>query len=140
MGVTLNGQTLLHRFVGSRAKGEDPALVWFVDVTLEGQGIPSEPGSLRQWLLERERLISDRLRRLAEQFRAGTDFPPPPFRYTFSDNGLEVTVVYSAMRRIDCVQMAKVFEDLAKSWGRYLKQLEIWSEPASSCLDATSHT
>lgn len=126
MGVSVGQDLVLHHF-SPGSKEDDPALEWYVDVELKAAGIPSEPEQLRQWLIDQRATVSQVLKELSEEFRAGTDFPKPPFQHRKSRDGIQVTVSYGAIRRVDCLQMAKVFQSLARSWSNYIRRLEVFS-------------
>lgn len=99
-----------------------------MDVTLRSDQIPDEPIEVRKWLSDQGNTIKKVLEKLADDFSAGTDFSPP-FRREFSTDKISGQVAFSSMRRVQCLQMAQVFRDIAKNWKRYVNQLEEWSDP-----------
>jgi len=127
-GISADGTLLLHRFDPGDLENENPALEWYVDITLSAEDIPENLDNLKSWLVQQQKSVSSVLREIGREFRAGTDFPELPFRYEKKlPDGLRISVSFSAVLRVDCLQMAQILENLADSWSDLVSQLDIYT-------------
>lgn len=109
----------------------DPVLLWYIDLRCEGPGLPTEPDDARQWLLNQSDIVCDGLRRCAEELRAGSD-PDiyPVFWEGFSGvpEGVSMKLAFTAIRRIDAIQLSQKMCDLSAHWIELIESLS----PASA--------
>ena len=124
-GIELDGQPIAEQF--EPGEGErDPALVWFLDLRCEGEGVPEDEDEARQWLLGRSSSIRDALRRFAEKLRIGADRDDSVLKWTeFADvpPGVEMAIVGSAIRRVEAREFASVLGEMADHWNLWLHDL-----------------
>ena len=84
--------------------GIDPALIWYIDLRCEGEGVPDDPEPVLDWLLEHGPIIRDGFSRLAEHLRNGYDPDIYTLKWTdFQERPQDVTMLIacSAIRRVD---------------------------------------
>ncbi|HWE95008.1 MAG: hypothetical protein JWP03_1211 [Phycisphaerales bacterium] len=123
-GIDIDGDTVIDQFV--EGGGDmDPALDWYVDVRCKGAGLPRAGEAARRWLLGKERVITRVLRALAGEVPAGIDPGDWPLRKTarVGASGTTISVVCTAVRRVDAQQIAQVLTDIADNWRRRIEQL-----------------
>ena len=129
-GVELDDELIAHRFSGGHAD-PDPALLWYVDLRCEGEGIPDGSDEAAHWLLEQAAVIQDGFCRFSEHIRAGldpdiyslnwTDFPDAPER-------VSLQIACSAVRRVDGRAMAAILSEIADNWLSIIRELDIPQE------------
>lgn len=97
-GVTVDGTTILHGFLPGREE-YDPALEWYVDVTLVTENPPT-PANALSWLTIRAPEIRRALKEAADSLSVGIDANSMPAE--FGSRGTEgpIRVTLSAMRRL----------------------------------------
>ncbi|MCC7083854.1 MAG: hypothetical protein IT427_02475 [Pirellulales bacterium] len=71
-GHGVNDSSVLHHFE-SGAEDFDPALLWYIDIAMDGPSLPDESGTARQWLVRHSRQIERELRKAAEHLPIGVD-------------------------------------------------------------------
>ena len=122
-GVEIDGDSVLERFTGG-PEADNPALVWYIDLRCEGDGVPADLQSARRWLREHACEFTGALHRAAEQISAGIDADIWPYQH---DAGLiagtPTKVVCSAMRRVDARELARHLTEWAEQWERLLDEL-----------------
>ena len=122
-GIDVNGDSL--EYFESGTGDHDPALVWYVDLRLEGDDLPDNPEEVSQWLLDHELLVNSTYRQLAERLEVGVDPDVWPLQVasTQAPAGIGVVAVCSCMRRILARQMGKTVTDIEEHWKEYLDRL-----------------
>jgi hypothetical protein len=129
-GVEIDGETVLERFERGN-EPEDATLLWFVDIRCSGGNLPDEAEASREWLLSMAPIISNGVRDVAKELRAGIDFSSPISREIPNvGKGLTVQIFCSAIRRLQALQIAKVLDEISAHWTEFLHQLEVL-EPAA---------
>ncbi len=123
-GIELNGTTVFERFE-SGGDDYDPALVWYVDIRCESNNLPQAAEEARDWLQRHGKYIRDGLPVLAAKLQAGVDVGSYPLRWQVPNvpEGLRVTVVCSALRRVPGLEIAKVLNEIGESWVELVKGL-----------------
>jgi len=103
----------------------DPALLWFVDVTCEGEGLPDQPEAARQWFLDNAGSFSEFLTAAAGHWERGFDVELRPFRREVDTGpgGSRVVILVSAVRRIQAREVARQLQELARNWRLLLETL-----------------
>jgi hypothetical protein len=129
-GVELDGETIAERFEGSGAD-RDPALLWYIDLRCDGDGIPDDPDAATQWLLDQSAIIHDGFARNAERLRAGADVDVYSLIWSEFENvpaGVQITIACSAVRRIDAREMAANLASVGEHWEAIVRSLDIPQE------------
>lgn len=123
-GIDVDDVTWWHHFDAGGAE-EDPALIWYVDLRCEGSTLPGDKDAARRWLLDHAPLIQAAFRELAEKLRLGFDNEFAPYQHSIAGarEGTTMTVVCSAVRRLEARSLAKVLDDIGKRWEQLLQQL-----------------
>jgi hypothetical protein len=124
-GIEVETTTVWHRYVDGD-EDADPVLIWFVDLRCHGKSLPTDPDAVLAWFLRHTTLIREAFSDLAEELRAGMepDLLPLQRAVRGAPRGVQMRVVFSAMRRVDGLGMAEVFRDLATNWETILQSLE----------------
>ncbi len=132
-GVELDNERILERF-DPGSLPEDSTLLWWIDVRCSQKTWPSEPEEVRAWLLEKENAerIESGLKDLAAELPAGIDVDWPAKHVVLNHAGIEIEILYSAMRRVDGCQIKGVLSELARNWRTIIANLP-------SCEPAVAH-
>ena len=106
---------------------DDPALLWYVD--LRGQiAADLDASQVRDWLRSHGATFQSGLQHLAERFSAGIDLNAFdwPFRERLPIDVPDATidVVFSAIRRLDALEIGDNLNALADNWDEMLVQLQ----------------
>jgi len=126
-GIDIDGETIWHHFVPG-SEDADPALLWWVDVSCEGD-LPSDPDGVRQWMREHADLIRKYVNQAAGDIDpVGFDVELRPFRREYLSGNVRIVVVASAVRRLEAREMGVVLQDLSNRWVELLQELEQPSE------------
>jgi hypothetical protein len=123
-GVEFDGTVLLGRF--DEGNGDyDPALEWYLDLEFNGDSLPDDAASARQWLLDHSPFVAVNLGALAEQIRIGLDFDPGPARVSshLPDQNVRIEIRCSAMRRFKPHELSTIVSELAAHWDRLISDL-----------------
>lgn len=130
-GVDLNDTPLLHDFQKG-TDDRDPTILWYVDVEFEGDALPRDAEEARQWLLRRSRSIANSLLAAADEISAGIDVGSWPVKQSmvYLPRGVLGTVGFSAIRRVDCRQIAERLRELANQWRSIIRALPPMREAA----------
>ena len=122
-GIDIDRDTVLARFEAGD-ENADPALLWYVDVRLEGKKLPRTPEAARNLLIEKGPSIRSALLRTAEELAAGMDVSDWPLqRRATIGAGVRVNIVCSAIRRVEAHQIADVLRDIAEHWDHRVSDL-----------------
>jgi hypothetical protein len=123
-GIELNGTTVFERFE-SGGDDHDPALVWYVDIRCEGTNLPQMAEEARDWLQRHGMYVRDGLPVLADKLRAGVDVGSYPLRWQVPNlpEGVRITVVCSALRRVPGLEIANVLNEISDRWEELVKDL-----------------
>ena len=124
-GIDINGATVLEAFANGKP-AYDPTLLWYVDVRCTGKNVPDDPEGARQWLLQQEKIVREALDQLAEDLRAGLDIESWPLHRDVpgAPKGARMTVVCSAMRRIDALRIAQILRGIGEKWKTFIISLK----------------
>lgn len=108
----------------------DPVLLWYVDIVCDGDNLPGEPETARQWFLDNERFFVDLLLvPAADELEIGFDPEVRPFRRIrdAAPGGCRAVMIASAMRRVHAREIAGNLRRVAESWRGLLTHLERYS-------------
>ena len=124
LGIDVDGETVLGRFDPGPAES-DPILAWYVDIRCEGEHLPDDAESAQRWFLDNSELIRAALSALADEIRAGVDVDCWPLQWeaTPIPPDVRVTIVCSAIRRVQAQQMAEQLRIIAGEWGNRIEDL-----------------
>jgi hypothetical protein len=130
-GVDRGDTPLLHEFQKGSDQ-DDPAIAWYVDIEFDGENLPSDPEDARIWLLRRGTAIMAALRQLSGHLSLGIDVGAWPIKQPVPGlpRGVECTLSCSAIRRIDCRQIAERLAVLADRWRSIIRHLPRMREAA----------
>lgn len=123
--VEINGVTCWGLF----AEGEgdpDPALLWYVDVRCEGEDLPTEPATARDWLLKQAPTMRQALAAVAEELSVGVDHDLWPLRREIAGlpTGVSGQIVVSAIRRLTERQISAAISDMSAHWTEFVTGLQ----------------
>ena len=124
-GIESDRDTLLHHFAPGHEE-HDPALLWYVDLRCEGEGLPDTPEGARDWFVRNTDYFVAQLRAMANDgLSAGFDPDLMPLERHLADapDGVHVTVVVSAVRRLLARDIGPRLREFADHWGELLSQL-----------------
>src|SRR5438309_4855135 len=111
-GIDIDFDTVLARFEAGD-ESADPALLWYVDVRIEGAKLPRSAEAARKWLIEKGPAIRKSLLRTADETSAGMDVSEWPLqRRANIGTGVRIKIVCSATRRVEAQQIADVLRDI----------------------------
>ncbi|MGH7140594.1 MAG: hypothetical protein ACREHD_33090 [Pirellulales bacterium] len=130
-GVDRDDTPLLHEF--HEGSGEqDPALLWYVDVEFEGDALPNDAEAARRWLVRRAASVAAALGQLADDLALGVDIASRPLKRSIEGLPQDVlgTISCSAVRRMDCRQIAERLRNLAAQWRQIIRRLPQMREAA----------
>lgn len=128
-GVDLDETSLLHDFERGTDE-DDPSLIWYVDIEFSGDDLPTHPDAARQWLLQRAPQVAAALEQLADDLAAGIDFGSWPVRRNIANGfaGASATISCSAVRRVDCREIAARLRAIASDWPAIIRRLPVMQE------------
>ncbi len=121
-GIESDDERLLEH-MDPGAGPRDSALLWFVDIRCSGVTLPSEPEEVRQWFLDRSGLIRAALRELSEELIAGIDSDWPLRKEIPADDGVEMAIYCSAIRRLSGREISGILSQLDRTWIDTIRQL-----------------
>jgi hypothetical protein len=126
-GVELDDNPIAETFEEGVSES-DPALLWYVDLRCEGEGIPTDADDAADWLIDNGETIQRGFARYADELRAGMDpdiysliwagFNPMP-------QDVHMEIACSAIRRIDARHMAELVAEIGLRWYDILHELDI---------------
>ncbi len=124
-GIGIDDQPVLHEFRRGN-DDSDPALLWYVDLALEGKGLPTEAEEARAWLLEHADAITTSLRAAAQRLEIGLDDSvewPYRIELTSLPRGIRGEIRISGVRGLAEGELAGHLIELAETWQSVLEQL-----------------
>ena len=123
-GIDSDESQLLHFFQPGRGEA-DPALLWYLDVRCEGDGLPDDGTVARDWFLTHQAFFVSQLTKVAdEELSAGFDAEMRPFqREIVAPDGTRVLIVVSAVRRLVAREIAKNIRQVSQNWKSLMGQL-----------------
>lgn len=123
-GIELDGEYCWESFI--EGSGDDPTLLWYLDVRGLGHGVPADELAVRDWLREHAEVIRQGLRDLADRLAAGFDSDHWPVSWPIATSlpDVELSVVISTVRRVDALNVANMLRELADSWEQTLDGME----------------
>ena len=121
---------LYHRRV-DWSRGRASTLRWGVRLRCEGEGVPTDPGRVRDWLLDLEPVIRTGLRACADDFDREPDDPDPPMWVRFSWDrfpehvpGVRLHLEGGRDRESCSLSLGAIVRELAANWKPILEALE----------------
>jgi hypothetical protein len=123
-GVDIDGTTVLHLF--ERGEDEsDPVLLWYVDLRCQGAALPAGAEEARQWLLDQAATIRSGFKALAEEVSVGIDANTWPLQWKVPKTlrGVRMTIVCSAVPRLEGRDIANVLADIGAHWEEIIRSL-----------------
>jgi hypothetical protein len=106
---------------------DDPTLRWYVDVRGEGDGVPESADDLYEWLrsLEMTDLIRREVTEFAARLATGIDQGAIPVRHIVANPppGVRLSLVTSAVRRVDALEIADIVRRFGEDWPDLLERL-----------------
>mgnify|MGYP005867575247 CR=1 FL=1 len=121
-GLVVDGETVLHGFLPG-ADEHDPALVWYVDVSL-ATSAPPTPTNALSWLDHHEDEIRNSLTRVADALNLGIDSYSMPAEFTYPGTDGTVRVTVSAMRHVTGRQIGEKLRQFATAgWAQFFPAL-----------------
>jgi hypothetical protein len=122
-GVDIDGETQWMEFQEPRGEEHDPALAWYVDLQVSGDGVPAAQDAARDWLLQRAATVQKILGQAAERLDLGFDPDFVPFRQNTSEGGIQYGLLVSAARRLPGRDIAARLRELSMHWSSIISQL-----------------
>ncbi len=122
-GAEVDGRTVFMHFVPGD-DDEDSALLWFIDVQISADNVPSRLELLQQWLVQHDGPVRAVLQEMADDLSLGIDTDGWPFSRSKQFGALLVKVSCSAVRRLESREIALHLRDIAAHWQSYTSQLE----------------
>jgi hypothetical protein len=123
-GLDCDGSTILERFEPGSPEW-DSALLWFVDVRLTGESLPTgSPEEVREWLSHLESAIAQGLYRVADEISVGIDKEWPIKRaLALNVVGVEAEVAGSCTNRMTGRDFAEKLRNIGDHWIELLASL-----------------
>jgi hypothetical protein len=124
-GFGVDDQAALHDYRAGNADS-DPALLWYVDVELDGKGLPNDTEDGRVWVLENDKAITDCLRSLGQRLQIGLDDTtewPYLVKIPNLPRGVRGEVRVSAVRGLAEGEIADRLSELADNWKETIQRL-----------------
>ncbi len=123
-GVEVNGEKTLEYF----APGSDetnPALLWYIDVRVEGERLPCDADAAHDWLRNQDGFIQRGLIDAADQLQVGIDEDILPYRKVLqgAPSGINATLIVSGARRLSDGEIANKVREAGEAWLAMLEQL-----------------
>lgn len=108
-----------------RSDKPDPRLLWYVDLRCNGKKLPRAPQKVQQWLVAHAVPIRAGLVEMAQQFAAGVDLIDWPLQHRVQGlpRGITATIVVSALRRVELLELGQILGDVADHWEERLRGL-----------------
>lgn len=124
-GIGIDEQPVLHEF---QAGGDesDPALLWYVDLALEGRSLPEDAEEARSWLIQHAEPIQESLRTASRRLEIGLDDTAQwPYRLPMTGlpRGIRGEIRVSAIRALAEGELAAGLAALADDWNAALHRL-----------------
>jgi hypothetical protein len=122
-GIDVDGSSL--EFYESGSDDHDPALLWYVDLRLSGNGLPQSPEDARQWLFDHAAIVDRAFQQLAERLEVGMDADiwPLTLKVEQPAPGVILSAVCSSMRTTSARQIGGAVRDIIGNWRNYLGAL-----------------
>jgi hypothetical protein len=123
-GIEVDGDLILHRFDEGKSPN-DPGLLWFIDVSLNGPQVPADAEAARDWLLAQKQPVVQALSEFAATFDTGVDIDALPIQTEFSTviAGAKLQLSCSAARRGEARDLGSRIRYLARRWTSIIKSL-----------------
>jgi hypothetical protein len=127
-GVDFNGERILESFKPGRLP-QDSRLIWFIDIRCSGRKLPSDGEAVRDWFLAHKDVIQIALRDLAKELHVGIDREWPVKKVISPNNGLQIAIYCSTIRRLEGRDISQIILNLGKSWPDLIRHLEGYQHP-----------
>lgn len=123
-GIEVNGARSLEYFTPGLAE-RNPALLWYIDVRLEGEELPSDVDAAREWLQRQIGFIQRGLTEAADQLQVGIDEDILPFRKALdgAPSGISANLIISGVRRLSDGEISSQVRETGEKWLLMLEQL-----------------
>lgn len=127
-GLMIDGISALQQFEAGN-RDDDPALLWYVDVVVEGKGLPRDPELAREWFVRHREIFQEALTTTADKLRGGFDKEQGPSQFPISTisrsgKGHKGRLIVFAVRRKNALEISKQLRELARDWDEVLQELE----------------
>jgi hypothetical protein len=115
-GVSVNEVSVLQLYHPSNSES-NPALLWYVDIQVEGRSLPDEPEQARAWLLEQSELIKRALKSAADELEIGLDVDVWPYvsKLRGTPAGVRGSLAVSGVRGLAEGELAKKLLETAEN-------------------------
>jgi hypothetical protein len=124
-GIDFNDERILESFQPG-TQPEDSALLWFIDIRCSAENLPSDPEPIRRWFLDRSDLIQSALQQLAGDLPAGIDSGWPIRRIISTEDGVNMAVYCSAIKRLTGREISQVLSNLRNAWPELIAHLDTY--------------
>ncbi|QDU87421.1 hypothetical protein Pla175_07810 [Pirellulimonas nuda] len=124
-GLGLGERSVLQSFVPS-GNEPDPALLWYVDLRVEGSHLPTEVEAARRWLVEHEQQLMRELADAAMKLQIGLDqveSGPCVRRFDLQD-GVSGTLTVSGIRALDEGELSAAVSETGQNLREIIESLE----------------
>ncbi len=124
-GLGLGDRSVLQSF--ERSENEpDPALLWYLDLRIEGACLPTEVESARRWLVEHERPLMREFADAATKLQLGLDQGDArPFVRRFDlQTGVSGVITVSGVRALDEGELSEAVSYTGKNLSAIIEALE----------------
>ena len=128
-GVDVGDEPVLMEFRAGPGQ-EDPAILWFIDVRLEGQDISPVPSDVRSFVALSLESIKSAVATAADKLAVGLDASWWPFRHESQTAQGTVVVVCNAMTRETGQNIAQHLRTFAAEFEAALPTIPALSEAA----------
>ncbi len=123
-GINADGEPVWESFEPGGSE-PDPALLWYVDVRCQGEGLPTDREAVRRWFVAQAPAIKAAFQALAEKLRVGFDDEIWPYQYVVPEPppGTSMKIVCSAVQSLELGTLSRVLRNVAENWEQILEQL-----------------
>jgi hypothetical protein len=124
-GVSLKGDDILeHHQDGS---GDDPRILWLVDVRCSGESLPDDPVQARDWFMDHAAFLKAALVDLKDRLEVGFHAHAGPYQWEVPNAppGVQVLIVCHACHRIVGREMGVIVATIAANWEKLLRSLKL---------------
>ena len=123
-GIEINDCSTLEYFE-VESEEFNPSLLWYVDLSCDGENLPTEAETGRRWFLDNEEALVGIVLEVAEAVEVGFDVEIRPFHQVFEDRpaGTRVSVLVSAIHRLQAREVAQELREMAHNLRSLLERL-----------------
>ena len=127
-GIEVNGERVWHTFTPG-ALDSNPALLWYVDLNVEGESLPIDSETARRWLLDHGEVFKRGLEEAAGQLEIGLDADEPwPYVLPLSGGppGVEARLTVSGVRGLGDGELAEKLKETCREWSEILSAMHLY--------------